>query len=730
MGTRAFRKLKNTDDPVKLFEELLNCKHGLDQVELGRLKQILTNSSVLYCDSHGMNYAVRSLLTAIAVCDEVGLSGSSVSAVLVLYPVQEGDYSIDEVSREFGEDTARLVGLLLKVSELYDKNLVVNSDNFSPFLLSFAEDVRVILILIAQRLTQLRLAGTFLTEDEQFKLSAEASFLYGPLAHRLGLYNIMSEMDDLALKYTDRETFNYIKNKLSETKVKRDAYIAKFIEPIKKQLEEVGLTFEIKGRTKSISSIRNKLKKQNIEFEAIYDLFAIRIVIDAPAEEERSQCWRAYSVITDMYQPNPKRLKDWISVPKSNGYESLHITVMGPDNRWVEVQIRTQRMDEIAERGLAAHWKYKGVKSEAALDDFMTSVRTALEQHHDQKEDVIKDFKLNLYDEEIYVFTPKGDLIKLPKGASVLDFAFAIHSKVGAKTVSAIVDGKNVSIRHILQNGDTVTVNTSNSQSPKRDWLKFVVTSKARAKIKQDLRAESDRVVELAKEELQRRLRNRKLELDDALLTKLYKKRGYKAATSFYEAIGNEKIDLNAFLDEYKQELDQKDSECMVKHSAESFVTTTEHQELAQEEDVLIIDEKMTGIDFQRAKCCNPIYGDKVFAFASQNGLKLHRMDCPNAPDLFMRFGYRVLKAEWKGSDESGHEITIKAIGNDDLSVVQQIIRHIKDEKGLALRSYNIESHDGLFQGYFYLNIRDAKGLNKLLNTMRGIKGVKSINRL
>lgn len=731
MDFRANKRLWMCNNPEELFDVLKNRKHGLDSEEMDRIREILEGCHTIPDDSMRLNCLTRPLLTAITVCDEIGLSGSSIAAILLFLPTLHGNYSMEEVQSDFGKDTTTLLALLQKVYALYQKATIVTSENFSPFLLSFAEDVRVILILIGQRLVQLRLADEHLSEDEQFKLAAEASYLYAPLAHRLGLYNVKSEMEDLALKYTDRETYNFIKEKLSATKAARDAYIATFIEPVKKQLVDAGLKFEIKGRTKSISSIRNKLKKQNIEFEAIYDLFAIRIIIDAPIEEERNLCWKAYSIVTDMFQPNPKRHKDWISVPKSNGYESLHITVLGPENRWVEVQIRTERMDEIAEKGLAAHWKYKGIKSESALDEFMTSVRSALENPSDQKDEVISDFKMNLYEEEIYVFTPKGDLIKLPKGGTVLDFAFAIHSKLGSKTTSAIVNGKNVSIKHVLQNGDTVSVNTSNTQAPKPDWLKFVRTSKAKSKIKQYLRAESARVVELAKEELLRRLRNRKLEFDESLFSKLYKKKGYKAATSFYEALGTEKIDLNSFLDEYKLELETREEEQVEKVGAENLITSpSPSTESDSDEDVLILDGQMTGIDYQRAKCCNPIFGDKVFAFASQNGLKLHRMDCPNAPDLFNRFGYRIIKARWKGSNNIGTELTIRAIGNDNLTVVQQIISHINDEKALTLRSYNIESKDGLFQGHFHIHANSASGINKLLNTLREISGVKSIERL
>lgn len=735
-NSRAFKKLKNIDSPSLLFEELSSCPHGVSDVEMERLRRLLLEEVECKGDPYDIPFVTRSILTAIVLADEIDLAGSSITAVLLQGAVRHNAFPIEQVEATFGEEAYRLLTLLLKVQELYDRNAVVTSDNFSHFLLSFAEDVRVILILIADRLTLLRLAGTLLTAGEQLELSAEASYLYAPLAHRLGLYNIKSEMEDLVLKYTDRETFNYIKEKLSSTKVARDAYIEKFIQPVRQNLEKAGLTFEIKGRTKSISSIRNKLKKQNIEFEAIYDLFAIRIVIDCPLEEERQQCWRAYSIITDMFQPNPKRLKDWLSVPKSNGYESLHITVMGPENKWVEVQIRTVRMDEIAEKGLAAHWRYKGVKSDAGLDDFMTAVRSTLEQKGAEEEGVIKEFQMNLYDEEIYVFTPKGDLKQLPKGATVLDFAFSIHSKIGAKTVSAIVNGRNASIKQVLQNGDTVSVNTSSSQSPKADWLKFVVTSKARSKIKQVLRAESQKAIELVREELQRRMRNRKIDFDEGLFARLHKSMGYKSTTAFYQAMHDGKVDINSFLELYRQSLTEREELAPMQGgdrlSADAFSSATLPEQITaeHEEDVLIIDEALTGIEYERAKCCNPIYGDKVFAFASQAGLKIHRMDCPNAPDLFRRYGYRVLKAEWKGSSRDGKEVVIKVVGNDDLSVVHNLTSQISTEPMVTLRSYKIDSNDGLFQGYFRLSLPDARQLNKLLDTLRTVKGVKSVTRL
>ncbi len=541
-----------------------------------------------------------------------------------------------------------------------------------------------------------------------------------------------SELEDLSLKYTDSKQYDFIKRKLNETKRSRDKYIAEFIAPIEKKLREAGLHFDIKGRTKSIHSINNKLKKQKIEFEGIYDLFAIRIVLDTPLEKERSECWQVYSIITDMYQPNPNRMKDWISIPKSNGYESLHITVMGPQNRWVEVQIRTRRMDEIAERGLAAHWKYKGVKAESGLDEFLNNVRTALEEKENSPLDLMQDFKMDLYKDEIYVFTPTGELIKLAKGATVLDFAFAIHSKLGCKCVSAKVNEKNVPIKYELHNGDTVSVITSPSQSPKHDWLNIVVTSKARVKIKQALREETAKAVDFAKEMLRRRFKNRKIEVDEAYLMRFIKKKGFKTVTDFYVELAEERLEANDVIDEY-QEYVRKETD-ITEHSevrsAEEYVTTTEVEEISASKDVLVIDKNLTGIEYKLAKCCNPIYGDEVFGFVSTQGIKIHRLDCPNAQEMFSRFGYRIIHARWSGKGDDGYVVTLRVIGRDDISIVTNITSVISKENGTTLRSLNIDSVDGFFQGSFVVLVRDTTSLNMLVKKIKAVKGVKAVERL
>jgi GTP pyrophosphokinase len=564
------------------------------------------------------------------------------------------------------------------------------------------------------------------------RLATEASYLYAPLAHRLGLYRIKSEIEDLSLKYLDPAQYYHIKEKLNETKRSRDEYIEKFITPVREKLEGAGLRFDIKGRTKSIHSINTKMKKQKVDFEGIYDLFAIRAVLDSPVEKERSDCWQAFSIITDMYQPNPKRMRDWLSVPKNNGYESLHITVLGPQQRWVEVQIRTQRMDEIAEKGFAAHWKYKGGHEERGLDEFLADVRAVLEIQGSTPMDLMKEFKMELYQDEIYVFTPTGDLIKLGKGATVLDFAFAIHSKIGSHCISGRVNGKNVPIKYILNNGDTIEVVTSPAQTPKRDWLSFVATSRARSKIKQALREEYAKNAELAKELLRRRMKNRKVDIDESTFMRYVKKKGYKTVTDFFIDVAQEKIDVNTVIDECiaLEHKEKEPPEHQETRSAETFVANIEAKEISAQQDILMIDRNLTGIDYKLAKCCNPIYGDPVFGFVSTQGIKIHRMNCPNASEMRSRFGYRIILAEWSGKGTGGYTVTLRIVGNDDISIVTNITSVISKENNVSLRSINIDSVDGLFQGTFTVMVSDTATLTLLMKKLKGVKGVKNIIRL
>ena len=680
-------------------------------------------------DVYGLNILLRNLHTSLILVDEIGLKRSPVLAIM-LYPiVLEGYAQLSDIEKDFGSDTAGIIRCLIKTHELYGKNAAIDNEYFRTLLISFAEDVRVILIMIAERLYLMRMAKQLSGDEQRLQIAAEASYLYAPLSHKLGLYKIKSELEDLSLKFRDRETYDFIKNKLNETKSSRDQYIAEFIAPIEEKLNNLRLNFDIKGRTKSIHSIHNKLLKQKTEFERIYDLFAVRVILDTPLEREKAECWQIYSVITDMYQPNPKRMKDWLSVPKSNGYESLHITVMGPEGRWVEVQIRTKRMDEIAEKGLAAHWKYKGLKGESGLDDWLNNVREALEQKEDSSTELIDDFKMDLYDDEIFVFTPKGDLFKLPKNATVLDFAFAIHTKIGSKCVSARINEKNVSIKHKLQSGDQVDIQTSPNQTPKQDWLNIAVTSKARVKIKQSLKEQNAKQVEFAKELLHRRFKNRKIEEDESKLMRLIKKMGYKNVTDFYVAIALHHLEVNSIINNYLEQ--EKDELGILEHidrSVENYNAPQPYY-LSNKEDELVIDKDLTGIDYTLAKCCNPIYGDEIFGFVSSQGIKIHRLNCPNAKSMFERFGYRVVKSRWAGKSGANYPVTLKVIGHDDIGIVTNITSIISKENGMALRSINVDSKDGLFQGTLTVMLSDTSAMNGLIKKIRAIKGVKQVGR-
>lgn len=733
-----------TEEEKKIFfskykQLLRNLYSFLHKEDIKKMKALMKRVVAMDCygrDKNGINGLLRNIDTALIATLEIGLKRTSVIALLLYRPVMKKAITLDEVEKTFDADISLMINRLLKTSNLYARNTAVNSENFHHLLFSFAEDVRVILIMIADRLCLMRLGKQLKEDTDRMRLATEVSYLYAPLAHRLGLYSIKSELEDLSLKYTDRKQYDFIKQKLNETKRSRDIYIDEFIAPIKQKLQQAGFRFDIKGRTKSIHSINHKLKKQNVEFEGIYDLFAIRIVLDLPLDakkdKERSDCWQVYSIVTDMYQPNPKRMKDWISIPKTNGYESLHITVMGPQNKWVEVQIRTRRMDEIAERGLAAHWKYKGVKAESGLDEFLNTVRAALETKGSNPLDLMQDFKMDLYKDEIYVFTPAGKLIKLAKGATILDFAFAVHSELGSKCVSAKVNGRNVPLKYVLNNGDTIAIVTHPAQTPKRDWLNMVVTSKARVKIKQALREETTKAVDFAKEMLQRRFKNRKIEMEEPVLMRFIKKKGFKTVTDFYVELAEERLDPNQIIDEYL-ELNRKETEQSERfevRSAGEFITTTEVEEISTHQDILVIDKNLTGIEYKLAKCCNPIYGDEVFGFVSTQGIKIHRIDCPNAQEMFSRFGYRIIQAKWSGKGDNGYVVTLRVIGRDDIAIVTNITSVIGKEGGITLRSLNIDSVDGIFQGNFTVLVRDTTTLNILTKKIKAVKGVKTVERL
>ena len=681
----------------------------------------------------GMNPIIKDMQTAIIVAEEIGMRRASILGIMLHESVKYHLCSLESINEEYGEDVAGIIRGLVKINELYSKSPTIESENFRNLLLSFAEDMRVILIMIADRVNLMRQIKDSPNEEARLEVSNEAAYLYAPLAHKLGLYKLKSELEDLSLKYTQHDVYYHIKDKLNATKAARDRYIEAFIEPVRKKLEEAGLKFHIKGRTKSIHSIYQKMKKQGCPFEGVYDLFAIRIILDAPLEKEKQECWQAYSIVTDMYLPNPKRLRDWLSVPKSNGYESLHITVMGPEGKWVEVQIRTERMDEIAEKGLAAHWRYKGIKGESGLDEWLNTIRETLE-NADNDLDVMDQFKLDLYKDEVFVFTPKGDLYKLPQGATVLDFAFSIHSNLGCRCIGARVNGKNVQLRQTLNSGDQVEIMTSNTQTPKRDWLNFVTTSKARNKIRQALKEIAAKQTQFAKETLERKFKNRKLDYDEAILMRLIRKMGFKTVTDFYQNIADESTDINEVIDKYldmqKRETEQRDE--VTYRSAEGYnLQQPSDTKDFYKDDVLAIDRNLKGLDFTLAKCCNPIYGDDVFGFVSvSGGIKIHRCDCPNAKELRSRFPYRIVKARWAGKSQGKqYPIRLRIVGHDDIGIVTNITSIINKENDISLRSISIDSNDGLFSGMLTVMVDDTSKLEALIKKIKTVKGVKQINR-
>lgn len=682
-------------------------------------------------DRFGLNPVLKALMTAKVAVGDIGLRRDSLLAIMLYESVLRGHYDTTLARKDFGEGVATILQGLVRVQELYSKTPVVESENFRNLLLSFAEDMRVVLIMIADRVCLMRQIRDTPNKEAQREVAEEASYLYAPLAHKLGLYQLKSELEDLSLKYLEHDAYYLIKEKLNATKRSRDAYIERFIGPVSKHLTEAGLKFHIKGRTKSIHSIWQKMKKQKCGVDGIYDLFAIRIILDSPLEKEKMQCWQAYSIVTDMYQPNPKRLRDWISVPKSNGYECLHITVLGPEQKWVEVQIRTERMDEVAEHGLAAHWRYKGVKPDGGgMEEWLASIRTALEAGDNLE--VMDQFKLDLYEDEVYVFTPKGDLLKFPKGATVLDFAYHIHSRVGDTCVGGKVNGKNVSFRTPLHSGDTVEILTASNQTPKSEWLRILVTSRARAKLRLSLKETRQKQGLYAKELLERRFKNKKLDYDEATVAHLIRKMGFKEQSDFYHQIAEGRLDPTRVLDEYQALLDQSQAKEREAESAENFEyahpATTEAK---KNDDVLIIDKSLKGIDFSLARCCHPIYGDKVFGFVTVNGgIKIHRADCPNAAEMQRRFGYRIVRAQWSGKGSSHYDITLRVIGNDDIGIVSNITNIISKDEKIVMRSINIDSHDGLFSGNLVVQLDDKSKLNLLIKKLRTVKGVKQVIRL
>lgn len=699
-----------------------------EMIKFGQiLREGLSTSQRAY-SSRNISYSVIAMRSAVTFAQMVDPDHNILVAIL-LYPLyHEGLLQLEGIRKEWGEDVAGLLEGISNVSKFSNRNSAHNQENFRGLMLALAHDIRVIIIMIVENLVLMRSINHHPDEEWVRNVAFEANCLYAQLAHRLGLYKIKGELEDLSLKYTNREIYTQIAKKLNETKRSRDQYIKEFIAPVKQRLEEAGLKFEIKGRTKSISSIWNKMKKQKVDLPGIYDLFAIRVIIDTPREKEKQDCWLAYSILADMYTANPARMKDWITLPKSNGYESLHATVMGPGQKWVEVQFRTERMDLVAEKGLAAHWRYKGGKGDSS-DRWMNNIRDILETAEAGPMQLMKNIKSDAFTDEVFAFTPKGDLFRLSAGATVLDFAFHIHTNVGAHCTGAVVNGAHKRLNYKIQNGDTVEILTSANQVPRKEWLTIVNTSKARNKIKLSLNEEKQRIANIGKEAMMRRAKNRKLEIDEAELMKLIKKQGFKFATDFYYEMGSDRIDVGRFLNQYVEFTTRETVEEHV--SAEEFALHTPKDEEAKN-DVLVIGEKsINGLSYKFARCCNPIYGDDVFGFISSDGaVKIHKSNCPNAAHIKDRYPYRIIRANWSGKTGDILPAQLRVIGNDDIGIVANITSIISKEPNVTLRNISIDSHDGIFQGYLVVGVTDNRQLTSLIKKINTVKGVKDVVRL
>ncbi|MBN1791549.1 MAG: bifunctional (p)ppGpp synthetase/guanosine-3',5'-bis(diphosphate) 3'-pyrophosphohydrolase [Bacteroidales bacterium] len=669
---------------------------------------------------------VAALEIAEITVNEIGLGMTSVLSIFLSRLLTERLLDLIEIEKDYGKQVAVITAGLNSINELGSKTLAHQAENFRNLLLNLAGDVRVIFIKIAEHLYDMR-SMKYRPQEEQIRLASEASYLYAPLAHRLGFYIIKSEMEDLALKITDRKTYDSIARQLAQSMRDRKHFIDEFIKPIEAALRNQGFEFEIKGRPKSIYSIWNKMVNKGAAYEDIYDLFAIRIILNSELKNEKADCWQVYSTVTDLYQPNPLRLRDWISIPKTNGYESLHTTVVGPDGHWVEVQIRTRRMNEIAEKGFAAHWKYKGLESEQGLEEWLKRIREVLETPEPDAREFLDDFKLSLYAKEIFIFTPKGDLKKFPSGATVLDFAYDIHSEVGSMCTGAKVNGKNVPIRHVMQNGDRVEILTSKNQTPKMDWLNFVVTSKAKTKIRFKLNEARVKQAENGKEILVRRLKNWKITFSDETIRKLLKAYKLKTAQDLYYQIATEEIDIAQI-----KELLQEPVAPEKPYPETEAAPTPQQETFIKSDDYLIIDDKLAHVDFKLSKCCNPIFGDEIFGFVTvSEGIKVHRLNCPNAAQLISRYGYRIVKARWKsGGKEALFTVEIDVHGQNDPNILNNISNLLSKDLKVTLRSISFDNENGMLRGRLKITVKDTAHLDSLINRLAAVKGVYRVNRV
>lgn len=726
--TAAIKREKVYHSINEVIDNLKEFRGEKNYSLVSKAYKLFTKNTDNHKDITGYKYHDSLLTICIIAIEEMGLGETSVIGIFLCKCLETGCIKYEEIKKTYGESEAIIAEGLNKISDFGTGKEKSQAETFRKFLLNLAKDIRVVLIKLAEHLYYFRQIKKA-DQSIQLKYAHEASYLYAPLAHRLGLYLVKSEMEDIFLKYTDRKTYDVIAKKLDQTMKVRKNFIEDFIDPIKKSLEQEDFSFEIKGRPKSIHSIYNKMRSKQVEFEDIYDLFAIRIILESEPEHEKSDCWKVYSIVSNLYQPNPLRLRDWISVPKSNGYESLHTTVIGSEGRWVEVQIRTRRMNEIAEKGFAAHWKYKGMQTETTLDDWLMKVRDVLENPVTDDANFIDDFKLSLYSKEIFVFTPKGDLKKFPAGATVLDFAFDIHSDLGASCIGAKINGKNVSIKHVMQNGDRIEIQSGKNQKPKMDWLNFVVTSKAKSKIRQKLNEEKVKEAEIGKELIKRRLKNWKVEFSDAVIRKLLKNFKLTLAQEFYYQLSTEKIDMADVKDFLLEEKHTEEEETVPDTLADEARI---NRVLEQAEDYLVIDDRVNNVDYKLAKCCNPVFGDRIFGFVTvSEGIKIHRVNCSNAAQMIGKYGYRVVKASWTKTEKHGlFPVDIKITGDDQSGMLKSISELIAKDTNVTLRRINMDADSGELSGSLKIMVKDLNHLDFLIKKLQQIKGVYYAGRI
>ena len=674
----------------------------------------------------GEPYIYHPIAVAHIAAKEIGLGTTSIICALLHDVVEDTDYTLKDIEKLFGKKVAKIIDGLTKIQDVFDKNVSMQAENFRKMLLTLSDDVRVILIKLSDRLHNMRTLDA-MPKAKQLKIASETLYLYAPLAHRLGLYSIKTEMEDLGLKFTKPEVYKAIAVGLKDTKEERTKYIGKFCKPIKEKLKEINLDFSIKGRPKSIFSIRNKIVTKGVNFDNVFDKFAIRIIVDSTSENEKSDCWKIYSIVTDFYKPNPDRLRDWISTSKANGYESLHTTVMGDDGKWVEVQIRTKRMDEIAEKGYAAHWKYKQEGSkENSLDVWIDNIRELLENPETNAIDFIDDFKLNLYSGEIYIFTPGGDLKTLPKGATALDFAFSIHTDVGLKCMGVKVNGKLVSLSHQLGSGNQVEVITSSKQRPRKDWLRFVITARAKSKIKSALKEDQKRISEIGREIAERKLRHLKIKFSQQTETELIKHFNTGTSLELYFRFGSGSISNT----EIKQFSKLKTNGWYQTIRNKIYGPPVFKSKEKVNKKVIVFNDDDEVLDYEMAKCCNPIPGDVIFGFLTVvDGIKIHRSDCPNAIQLRANYAYRILKSKWINKDEIDFVATISIKGIDSLGLMNKVTQIISNQMNVNIKSINITSDDGVFEGIITLKVHNVAFLKELTTKLQKVEAITSITR-